>query len=103
MVDQHDAAVVDNHLAGKEDDGLEGLLRCIRKAERIRNAAPEFDASAVVGDGEGCRICNYNAGQSITESDQDKGANKANRLLNHKVECKAAKAARSLNETAPRA
>ena len=42
MIDQDDAAVVDNHLACKKDDSLEDFVSGMGKANRISKAAVQL-------------------------------------------------------------
>ena len=103
VVDQDDAAVVDNHLAGKKDDSLEGFVSSMGEANRIRSASDELDPRTVVGNRNRCRVCCDDTIEPIPQTYEGKRPDQPDCLFDDEIESQAPEAACSLDVTAPRA
>src|SRR5271163_62979 len=100
MLYQHDVTVVDEHLAGKEDDGLQGFAKRVRDVKFV-NSGCELRRGGKIGHGDGSGVGRNDSRDAETQRNGEERSAEADQSLDDKIGTEAVESVGALNVASP--
>ncbi len=101
MLHHHNVTVIDQHLAGKENQGLQCFPKSIAQGKRVANCGSGLRRNGKIGNRNGRGIGSDHSFDAETKQDQKQGPTQSHRAFQDKIFCQTAEAVSPLGEAPP--